>query len=162
MSCQALRLGIFAFLALTAYSADFAAGLSAYQAKDYLTAAREWTPLAEKGHPAAQFNLGLLYLDGTGVPQDPQQAILWFRRSADQGYAKAQYNLGVLLAAGEVVKRDPVNAHMWFNLCAAAGDGKCARKRDELASSMRPKDVLEARKRATRWKAVPEEQPKKP
>jgi TPR repeat protein len=155
---RALR-WVFVFsLFLTPLPADFAAGLRAYQAKDYVTAAREWAPIAESGDSAAQFNLGLLYLDGTGVPQDVQQAVMWFRRSADQGYVKAQKNLGNLYALGQGVKRDYTMAHMWLNLCAATGDEKCAAQRDLLGQKMKAKDLSEAQRRASSWRAIPEGQ----
>src|SRR5437879_1694073 len=94
--------------------ADFAAGLHAYEAKNYATALKEWLPLAEAGDAPSQFNIGLLYLDGTGVPQSDEKAVEWFRRSADQGYAKAQGNLGALYAVGRGVRRDYIGAHMWL------------------------------------------------
>ena len=53
-----------------ATSADFAAGLSAYQKGDYAKAISEWRPLAEQGVAAAQFNLGLMALDGSGLMAD--------------------------------------------------------------------------------------------
>jgi len=78
-----------AFLAIPVL-ADFQAGLDAFQKGDYITAAKEWRPLAEQGVPIAQFNLGLLYLDGHGVPQSDAEAANWFRRAAEQDYAPAQ------------------------------------------------------------------------
>ena len=39
----------------------FPEGLAAYNAGDYATALQEWTPLAEAGDVAAQYNLGLMY-----------------------------------------------------------------------------------------------------
>jgi hypothetical protein len=74
--------------------ADFQTGLDAFQKGDYVGAAKEWRPLAEEGDPIAQFNLGLLYLDGHGVPQSPMEAANWFRRAAEQDYTQAQHNLG--------------------------------------------------------------------
>src|SRR5690242_13009427 len=109
-------------LAVACFGADFAAGLSAYQKGDYTTAAKEWRPLAEEGSAEAQFNLGLLYADGQGVPQDYMEAVNWFKRSADQDYAKAQLNLGALYSTGKGVKRDYLQAYKWFNICAAKGD----------------------------------------
>ena len=134
--------------------ADFAAGLRAYEGKDYATAVKEWLPLAEAGDAASQFNLGLMYLDGVGVPQSDEKAVEWFRRSADQGYAKAQYNLGALYAVGKGVRRDYVGAHMWLNLCAASGDSKCAAQRDLVAKKLKHRDLLEAQRRATEWKPI--------
>ena len=51
-------------------SADFQKGLTAAQNGDFATALRQWTPLAKKGDAVAQFNLGLMYRNGNGVPQD--------------------------------------------------------------------------------------------
>ena len=139
----------------TALCADFGAGLRAYQQKDYAAALKEWQPLADSGDPAAQFNLALMYLDGTGVPQSTDHAVEWFKRSADHGYTKAQYNLGGLYASGKGVKRNYVTAHMWLNLCSASGDAKCAAQRDLVAQKMKPKDLAEAQRRAIEWKATP-------
>src|SRR5260370_19761902 len=98
------------FLAAASLGADFATGVSAYKKGDYATAAKEWRPLAEQGSPEAQFNLGLLYADGQGVPQDYSEAITWFQRSAAQDYAKAQLKLGALYRTGKGLKHDHVQA----------------------------------------------------
>ena len=52
------------------WSADFQKGVAAYNSGDYATALREWTPLAEQGDAIAQYNLGVSYDNGEGVPQD--------------------------------------------------------------------------------------------
>jgi TolA-binding protein len=39
-------------------SQDFQKGVDAYKTGDYATALREFTPLAERGHAAAQYWLG--------------------------------------------------------------------------------------------------------
>jgi len=49
--------------------------------------------LAEQGQCLAQFNLGLLYDLGEGVPQSYAEAAKWYRKAADQGSALAQYNV---------------------------------------------------------------------
>ena len=51
------------------WGADFDKGLIAAQNGDFATALREWTPLAEQGDASAQFNLGVMYRNGKGVPQ---------------------------------------------------------------------------------------------
>ena len=53
-----------------AFSADWKKGVAAYQSGNFATALRKWTPLAEQGDAAAQFNLGILYRLGKGLPQD--------------------------------------------------------------------------------------------
>ena len=52
------------------WSVDFQKGLAAVQRGDFATALREWTPLAEQGYATAQYNLGVMYDNGEGVPQD--------------------------------------------------------------------------------------------
>ena len=69
--------------------ADFRAGLDAYESGDYETALREWRPLAEQGNAYAQYNLGLMYADGEGVPEDNVYAYMWWNIAASQGDADA-------------------------------------------------------------------------
>ena len=83
------------FLAATSVAAaDFAAGVRAYNRGDYASAFREFRALAEQGDASAQFNLGLMYDNGNGVPEDDRQAVFWYRKAAEQGVAGAQNNLG--------------------------------------------------------------------
>jgi uncharacterized protein len=132
--------------------ADFQAGLDAYQKGDYVGAAKEWRPLAEQGDPIAQFNLGLLYLDGHGVPQSYMEAANWFRRAAEQDYPQAQHNLGAMYGSGQGVKRDYVQAYKWLNICAAKGNGGCVTQRDLIAKKLKPGQVAEAQRLATDFK----------
>ncbi len=48
--------------------------VAAYQRGDYATALREFRPLAEQGNAGAQHNLGVMYYNGHGVPQDYAEA----------------------------------------------------------------------------------------
>ena len=62
----------------------------------------ELTKKAEQGQAGAQFELGGMYFNGDGVPQNISIAINWFRKAAKQGHVSAQYNLGaILFRAGE-------------------------------------------------------------
>ena len=67
-----------------AVSADFQKGLDAAEREDYATALREWTPLAEQGYASAQYNLGQMYRNGQGVPQNDKTAVKWYRLAAEQ------------------------------------------------------------------------------
>ena len=44
---------------------------------------------AEAENTMAQYNLGIKYDAGEGVPQDAVEAVRWYRLAADQGYARA-------------------------------------------------------------------------
>ena len=55
---------------------------------------------AEQGDARTQYNLGVLYDIGDGVPMDKGMAAKWYQKAADQGYAMAQNNLGNLYSSG--------------------------------------------------------------
>jgi TPR repeat protein len=79
-------------------------------------------PLANQGVAGAQFNLGLMYARGEGVPQNQAEAVNWFRLAADQAHVNAQFALGEMYRSGWGVPQDYALARMWFNLSAAQGD----------------------------------------
>jgi TPR repeat protein len=58
---------------------------AAIKRRDYATAVRLVRPLAEQGDANAQYNLGVFYDNGLGVPQDKVRAYMWFTLSAAQG-----------------------------------------------------------------------------
>jgi len=63
---------------------DFQDATDAYKRKDYKTAYKLILPLAKQGDEVAQFNLGVMYDNGEGVPQDYKEAVRWYRLSADK------------------------------------------------------------------------------
>ncbi len=85
----------------------------------------QWYRLAaDQGHADAQFNLGVMYAKGEGIPQDYREAAQWYRLAADQGYAEAQFNLGVMYAKGEGIPQDYREAAQWYRLAADQGHAK--------------------------------------
>src|SRR5271165_2127439 len=101
--------------------ADLAVGKQALQNGDYATALKEFLPLAEQGDAEAQYNLGVMYRDGDGVPQDDKEAVRWFRLAAEQGLANGQFNLGYMYGTGHGVPQDDKEAVRWCRLAAEAG-----------------------------------------
>ena len=75
--------------------ADFDDGVAAYNRGDYATALKEFWALAVQGAAAAQFDLGLMYENGQGVPQDYAEAVKWYRLAAEQEIAEARLRDGV-------------------------------------------------------------------
>ncbi len=74
-----MRHAIIAVLLLAALGGTAVAGpyedaISAYERGDYATALREFRVLAAQGRADAQYNLGFLYENGQGAPQDYAQA----------------------------------------------------------------------------------------
>jgi TPR repeat protein len=106
LKVAAATLLIAVVLAGTALAGPFEDGAAAYAHGDYAMAMRLWRPLAEQGDAAAQCNLGLMYRDGHGTPQNYSEAIKWFSKAADQNNAAAENNLGVAHAVGQGVPQD--------------------------------------------------------
>jgi TonB family protein len=123
-------------------------GQAAYDLGDFMTAQLLWRPLAEQGVARAQNNLGVIYENAKGVPQDINEALKWYRLAAEQGYGGAQNNLGLIYALGRGVPRDPVGAYMWFTLAASSLSGDIGKtvmqSRDVIASAMTPQQIVEA------------------
>ncbi len=102
-------------------SADFKAGLEAFDKGDYAAALREWMPEAQQGDAAAQNNLGLIYDKGLGVSQSDTEAVKWYRSAADQNHVKAQFNLGVMFERGRGVPQSDAEAVQWYRKAADQG-----------------------------------------
>jgi uncharacterized protein len=123
---------------------DFEKGLAAYDNGDYATALKEWKPLADAGSMSAQYNIGLLYDFGRGVPQGYKEAVKWYRLAAEQGHADAQFNVGYMHHKGQGVLADFIIAHMWFNISSANGSEPAAKNRDKIAKNMTSEDISKA------------------
>jgi TPR repeat protein len=89
---------------------------------EYEATAKALRKSAEEGDASAQFRLGQLYDEGTGVPKDYGQAKEWFEKAAKQGHVGAQINLGTLYLQGEGAPQSDHMALFWFRQAAEQGD----------------------------------------
>jgi hypothetical protein len=80
--------------------------------------------LAGQGDAQAQYRLGSMYRHGQGVPQDNDEALRWYRKSADQGYAAAEYGVEYMYFYGLSVQQDYSEAARWCRKAAEQGDAK--------------------------------------
>ncbi len=79
-----------------------------------------WKMLAEQGDPQAQFNLGLMYHSGLGMPQNEKEAVRWYHKAAEGGYAAARVYLTVGYEEGWFgLSQDPKQAVYWRGLLEA-------------------------------------------
>ena len=81
--------------------ADLQKGLDAISDGDYRQALNNLKELADQGNAKAQYNIGVLYQNGDGVPQSNTEATHWYRLAANQGNVKASFNLGVMYGNAE-------------------------------------------------------------
>ncbi len=140
-------------MAQGANAGPFEDGHAAYTRGDYATALRLWSPLAAQGYAEAQHNLGVMYENGTGVPQDYKEAVRLYRLAAAQGFALAQFNLGVMYDLGQGVVQDYVRAHMFFLLSASNGDSDASKNRDDVAKKLNSSQIQQAQEMAQRCQA---------
>ena len=126
-----IRRGIVALALLaTLPGAPVAAGqtfdeaVAAYDRGDYATAVRGFLVHAEQGDATAQYNLGVMYALGEGVPENDAEAATWYRKAAEQGRRlRTSLNLGLVYATGEGVLGGPCRScAKWFRLAAEQGD----------------------------------------
>ncbi len=106
---------------------------------------------AQNGDTDAQYQLGLLYLEGQSTIQDFEEAAKWFELAAEKNHMQAQYQLGLFYKTGFGVDIDPGKSYMWLNLAAAAGVEKAALARDEIMRSLNPEQLKQAQKSAREW-----------
>ena len=127
---------------------DIYSTTTAFWTPDYAEAAKWYRVAAERGDPASQDGLALLYRDGQGVAQDYAEALKWLRRAAAKDSYVAQYHLGQMYRAGFGVPQDNVHAFMWLSLSAGNDAGEILEARDDLARSMTAQQMAEAQKLA--------------
>ena len=96
------------------------AGIEAWQQQDYSGAVAIWRPLAEKGIPEAQFNLGQAYRFGRGVPINLGAAQVWYERAARKGHELAQLTLGELLFENG----NKATGLSWLKIAAGKGESR--------------------------------------
>jgi uncharacterized protein len=101
------------------WAADLESAKRAYDQKDYATAFKEFTPLADQRQAEAQLYLGRMYMMGQGVLKDPAKALMWFKASADQGNADAQFFLGSMYL---LPRKDIPEGMKWLHLSAEQGN----------------------------------------
>jgi len=88
---------------------------------DYARAEQIARPLAEKGDARAQYLLGQLFAKGLGRPQNPYEAVRWYRRAAEQGDPESQAALGQSYEYGRGVSRNYAEAARWYRMGADRG-----------------------------------------
>jgi len=87
--------------------------------RDYKAAAGLYHKAAQQGSAKAQARLGAFYAGGTGVEQNPNEAILWFGKAALQGNTEAQFRLGLMYLIGKTVPKNNDVAKGWLTKAAA-------------------------------------------
>jgi TPR repeat protein len=81
-------------------------------------------PLAERGERKAQYIVGESLYWGTGVAQDRQAAVKWYRKAADGGLPEAKFNLAHAYKNGSGVAPSRTRFEPLLSAAANAGFDK--------------------------------------
>ncbi|TCZ57173.1 tetratricopeptide repeat protein [Roseicella aquatilis] len=73
------------------------------------------------GVAQAAHNLGVMALEGRGLPRDPAEAFRWFTQAAENGVPESQYNLALMYFRGEGTPRQPYEAIRWMRRAGENG-----------------------------------------
>jgi GAF domain/Sel1 repeat/PilZ domain len=111
----------------------------------------ELRKLADQGDAEAQWQMGVRFHNGEGVPHDDAQAMQWFHRAAEQGHVTAEATLGAYYWAGRGVPQDLSQAYFWSAIALAQGDENSKSRLEGLASQMTRAQVSAVRQRAEVW-----------
>ena len=82
--------------------------------RDFSSALKWLNASAEQGNISAYGNLGYMYDNGLGVPENPQKAFECYLKAAENGNASAQNNIGQMYQRGRGVKQDYRRAFLWY------------------------------------------------
>ena len=95
--------------AVPAQDRAFNDAVAALKLGNYVLAVEQFTPLAESGHLAAQYNLGWMRAQGLGGPADLVAAYQWFALVAESGQERGIRALDELrsrMSAAQIAEGD--------------------------------------------------------
>ena len=97
----------------------------------------------------ADYDLGVRYAKGRGVPRDDVQAFKFLRKAAEQGHVAAQRHMGLAYFGGAGVPQDYLQGHAWLNLAAAQGDQEARALRSKVTAQLTPDQIVHAQQLAS-------------
>jgi TPR repeat protein len=120
-----------------------------------MEASKWYKKAAEQGVAFAQCNLGFMYQNGQGVPQDYTEAFKWGRMAAEQGDGIAQLNLGVAYSNDRWLLKDYLKAYFWYSLAVSRLTGENYKKaldaKNLTAIKLSPEKLAEAQSMIIEW-----------
>lgn len=132
-------------------AADLAAAAKAFDAGDYAQALKLSQAMADRGIPAGMRALGVIYLQGRGVPKDEATGASWMIKAAEKGLAPSQHEAGILFQNGIGVPKDAEQAAAWFQKAADQNFGVSWQALGRIATEKKkPKEAEAAFRKASK------------
>ena len=106
-------------LSITVKAADLQQGIYELNRGQFHLAKAEFGPLVKEGYAPAQYQMGLMHLNGWGFKKDSLKAFELFTLAAEQQYPDAQFELSIMYSEGSPIVKDEKKA---FQLTKAAAN----------------------------------------
>lgn len=94
---------------------------------DARRAYRHFLYAADEGDPRAQWNVGMMLLQGEGVRKNEESAYRYVKLSAEAGHIDGMTSHAVMLALGQGVEIDAAAAREWYMAAAEEGSAHAMR-----------------------------------
>ena len=120
-------------------------------AQDYAQAAHWYLKAAEQSHPLAQFNLGIMYAAGQGVPRDKPNQCSGCKGPQTSATPERNINIGIkhhrasLEGLPEAAPELRIQAYKWLQLSSAQGYRSSQAAWAFVALGMTREDVADAK-----------------
>ena len=105
---------------------------------------------AKQGAAYAQYNLGNMYDNGDGVPENDAEAVKWYRKAADQGHVSAQINLGRMYYMDEGIPENTIKAYVWWSMAKTQGHTTATENLEILKPQMTKQQISDGQALATK------------
>lgn len=116
-------------------------GSISFYHENYLEAQKLLSKAAEAGDPSAQYYLGIMYLNGYGVPQNFKRAAMLLTLAAKQNNQDAQAILGWVYKYGVGVPENKIIAYALWNSVAAKGNEWARINRNYMLQEMTEEEL---------------------
>lgn len=100
---------------------DIELGIYELNRGEFHAAIEQFRPLVTEGYAPAQYQMGLVYKNGYGVPKNGMKALELFELAAAQNYSDAQFELALIYSEGKLVKQDLKKAYQLTQKAAKKG-----------------------------------------
>jgi TPR repeat protein len=100
---------------------EFMDGKPGVVQRDFEKARKYHLQAAMSGERRSMMDLGTIYDNGYGVPENLPEAARWYLWAAKYGHGPAMYNTALMLETGDGGRTDLVESYMWYILGAKEG-----------------------------------------
>ncbi len=87
---------------------------------------------AMDGSREDQFQVGVMYEQGKGVPRNDTLAFHWYKKAAEKGLADAQYKVALMYRTGKGTPKSSYQSAKWFQAAAEQGHAKAQVKLGQM------------------------------